>query len=285
MSTQGANAQQIEYWNATAGPKWVELQRQLDEQLEPYGIAVMQALEVRSGEAGLDVGCGCGATTIELARRLGPTGSVLGVDISEVMLERARASAKGAKVDNARFERADAQVHAFRPESFDVAFSRFGVMFFENPVAAFENLRRAVRHGGRFGFICWQAPHENPWMSLPTLAVMQYVPVEVPADPHAPGPFAFADPARVSGLLQRAGFADIRHRELRHDVAVGGAGNLDDALGFILRMCPASKALAEADAETRAAATAAVRSSMAPFERNGTVSMPSAAWIFTARNP
>jgi SAM-dependent methyltransferase len=284
MSTQAANAQQIEYWHATAGPKWVELQRQLDEQLEPYGAEVAAALAPAAGESAIDVGCGCGTTTIGLAKRVGPSGSVLGVDISEVMLERARAEAQRQGVTNARFERADAQVASFPRASFDVLFSRFGVMFFEDPVAAFRNLRRALRRDGRLGFICWQPPADNPWIMVPTLTVMQYVPVETPADPQAPGPFAFADAQRVTGILESAGFADVKARELRRDVVVGGGGDLDAALGFILRMCPASKALAEADEKTRHDAAEAVRASMAPYQRDGAVHMASAAWLFTARS-
>jgi ubiquinone/menaquinone biosynthesis C-methylase UbiE len=285
MSGQPANAQQIEYWNATAGPKWVELQRQLDEQLEPYGAAVATAAAVAPGESVLDVGCGCGGTSLDLGRRVGPRGAVLGIDISDIMLARARETTARAGVANVKFERADAQVHAFARDSFDVVYSRFGVMFFDDSVAAFRNLRTGLKRGGRLGFICWQSAADNPWMSLPTLAVMQHVPVEVPADPHAPGPFAFADSARVKSILESAGFREVRHEELRRDVTVGGAGDLESALAFILRMCPASKALAEADAKTRAAATDAVRASMTPFQRqDGGVAMPSAAWIVTARS-
>jgi SAM-dependent methyltransferase len=284
MSEPRENAEQIEYWNATAGPKWVELQRQLDEQLEPYGAATLEAAAPRVGAAAIDVGCGCGATTIALGRRVSRSGSVLGVDISAVMLERARAQAAEAGLDHVRFECADAQVHPFQRASADLVYSRFGIMFFENPRKAFANLRGALRGDGRLSFICWQSPAENPWMSVPTLTVMQYVPLDLPPDPNAPGPFAFADPARVRSILEDAGFADIRTEALRREIVVGGTGGLGTALDFILRMCPASRALAAADARTRQAAADAVRAALAPYQSGDGVRMASAAWIVTAHN-
>src|SRR6185295_18725648 len=177
-----------------------------------------------------------------------------------------------------------AQVAPLARAGFDALYSRFGVMFFEDPAAAFRNLRRALRRGGRLGFICWQTPAENPWMSVPTLTVMQYVPMEIPTDPQAPGPYAFADAERVAGILESAGFADVKVEDVRRDLVVGGGGDLETALGFILRMCPAAKALAAADEQTRRAAADAVRASMAPYERGGAVHMASAAWLFTARS-
>src|SRR5262249_38336345 len=148
----------------------------------------------------LDVGCGCGDSTVDLARRVAPDGTVVGMDISAVMLERARQTAREQGV-NARFEHADAQTHAFAPASFDVLFSRFGVMFFADPTAAFANLRSALRPGGKLAFVCWQSLAENPWMLVPLGAAFQIIPPPPMPAPDAPGPFAFADQSRVRSIL------------------------------------------------------------------------------------
>ncbi|MFM8411336.1 MAG: class I SAM-dependent methyltransferase, partial [Alphaproteobacteria bacterium] len=157
LAASGPNAEQIDYWNDMAGPKWVALQESLDRQIGPLGAAAMAAADLQPGERVLDVGCGCGATSIELARRVAPGGAVLGVDVSTVMLEAARAAAGRAGAEGLEFANADAQTAPLTPAGFDVVFSRFGVMFFADPTAAFANLRRALRPGGRLAVVCWHA--------------------------------------------------------------------------------------------------------------------------------
>jgi ubiquinone/menaquinone biosynthesis C-methylase UbiE len=282
MNTAQANAEQIEYWNTTAGVKWTEMHGQIDAQLAAHGGTALEVLSPRTGERGLDIGCGCGSTTVELARRVGPEGFVIGLDISSVMLERARFLADVAAVTNVRFECADAQVCALEPSSFDFAYSRFGVMFFDDPTTAFRNIHRALKPEGRLAFICWNSAAENPWMSLPMLAAMPFVKIEVAADPYAPGPFAFADAERVCSMLRTAGFAQTKATELRTDMAIAGGVELDGALEFMLRISPISRALAEVETTTRDAAIAAVRKAMAAYARGGSVHMPSSAWVITA---
>ena len=169
--TEGPNAQQATYWNEGAGPTWVELQAPLDRQLAPLGQAAMAALAPKPGERILDIGCGAGNTTLELARAVAPDGRVTGADISHTLLEVARR--RGADMAGVRFVEADVQVHSFEPGGFDAVFSRFGVMFFSDPTAAFVNIRRALKPGGRLAFVCWRTPAENPIMSLPMAASRQ----------------------------------------------------------------------------------------------------------------
>ncbi len=282
LDAAGPNAEQITYWNEQGGPRWVRLQNQLDAQLASFGHVVMDKLALRAGERVLDVGTGCGETALELGRRVGPSGSVLGVDISTMMLERAAERGKG--VANVRFAVADAQTHAFEPASLDVIFSRFGVMFFQDPTAAFANLRKALAPGGRLGFHCWKALQENPWMTVPFFAALQHVPPPTPPPPNAPGPFAFADADRVRGILSAAGFAEIAF-ESRGDTMSVGAGSLDDAADFALQMGPASIAIREATPETVAKVRASIREALVPFQTPTGVELATASWVVTARKP
>ena len=280
--TPTANSEQSEYWNQTAGPKWTQLSDVIDSQIAPLGSEAMDRIDVRSGERVLDVGCGCGQTSLELARRVGPAGAVLGADISRPMLESARTRADQAGIANARFELADAQVHPFQAETFDLAFSRFGVMFFADPVAAFANLLCALRPGARLGFVCWQGLAHNAWMLRPMAAVAPLLSLQPPSDPHAPGPFAFADADRVTGILRDAGFACIGTEGMERELLVGGGAGVDETVDFLLQMGPAGAALREADDELRAKAADAVREAIAPFHGDDGVRMPAAAWLFTA---
>ncbi len=280
LASTGPNAEQITYWNEQGGPRWVTLQEALDRQLASFGRIVMDRLAIAAGERVLDVGCGCGETSLELGRRVGREGSVLAVDISTVMLERARERGRG--VANVEFLAADAQTHAFAPASFDAVFSRFGVMFFADPRAAFVNIARALKPGGRLGFHCWKKLVDNPWMTVPLFAALQHLPPPTPPPPDAPGPFAFADPDRVRGILADAGLAEIEF-ESRGDAMSLGTGSVDDAADFALQMGPTSMALREATAETVAKVRAAVREALAPYQTANGVSLTTASWVVTAR--
>jgi len=282
-TTPHPNAQMHEYWNGLAGEKWVRLEHRLDESLQPFADGLFAAARLHSGERVLDIGCGCGATTLESARRVGPEGRALGVDISAIMLTRARERARELGLGNATFEVVDAQSDPLPAGEFDVVISRFGVMFFAHPEAAFANLLSALRPGGRLAFVCWQKIDANPWMFLPTLAAMQHVAIQRPTDPHAPGPFAFADADRVRGLMERAGWRDVTTSRFEIPFAAGGGGSLDEAVDFMMEMGPAAQALRESDAATRARVREAIYETMKPFERNGGVLMDAAAWIFSAR--
>jgi len=277
--SEAPNAAQATYWNETAGPTWAELQAPLDRQLEPLGRRVMAELSL-PGARVLDVGCGAGATSLALAEAVGPDGAVLGVDVSHPLLEVARARAAGRS--NLTFQEADAQAFVLPPAAFDAVFSRFGVMFFSDPAAAFANLRRALKPGGRLAFVCWRAPTENPVMVLPMQAALPLVATPpAPAEPGAPGPFAFADPERVRGILESADFEAIAITP--HDEKIG-SGGLDTALGIALRVGPLGTLLRE-NPDQRDAVVAAVRDALAPHEGPDGVKLDSATWIVTARNP
>ena len=257
----------------------------IDTQIAPLGGEAMDRIGIGAGQRVLDVGCGCGQTTLELARRVGAEGAVLGADISRPMLEGARARADATGIANARFEQADAQVHPFETGAFDLVFSRFGVMFFSDPVAAFANLLRALQPGARLGFVCWQALAQNAWMLRPMAALAPLLSLQPPSDPHAPGPFAFADADRVTRILRDAGFGSVAVEGMERELLVGGGASLDDTVGFLLQMGPAGAALREADDDLRAKAADAVREAIAPFHGDDGVRMPAAAWLFTAVRP
>jgi SAM-dependent methyltransferase len=282
IEASGPNAGQIAYWNEVSGSKWVALQPVIDPQIRPLGELAMERAALRAGERVLDVGCGCGDTSVELATRVAPGGAVTGIDISAPMLERARALARERGV-TASFELADAQTHAFAPASVDLLFSRFGVMFFADPGAAFANLHRALRPGGRLVFVCWQSLPDNPWMAVPLGAALQYLPPPPLPTPEAPGPFSFADPARVQRILAQGGYSNVQLESVQRVLTIGAGAGLDDTVNFLLQMGPAGAALRESpDPELRPRVAGAVREVLVPYLTPQGVQMPSASWLVTA---
>ncbi|HEX5379380.1 MAG TPA: class I SAM-dependent methyltransferase [Phenylobacterium sp.] len=280
--SEPANIAQIAYWNAGAGETWASLQERMDNQLAPLGRRVMRELDLAPGQRVLDIGCGAGQTSLQLAEAVGPTGQVTGVDISRPMLEVARRRVPGAGAGKATFLEADAQTRPFETAAYDAAFSRFGVMFFSDPVAAFANIRQALRPGGRLAFVCWRSPAESPVMTLPMAAAAPYLPPQAPpADPTAPGPFAFADPQRVRRILADAGFTDI---ELTPHNEKIGSGDLEQTLEVSLRVGPLGNLLRE-NPDQRDAVIGAVREALAAHEGPDGVKLESATWIVTAKAP
>ena len=274
----GPNAAQADYWNESAGPTWVELQDKLDAQLESVGRAAMNALAPAVGERLVDVGCGCGATTLELARRVGEGGAVLGADISAPMLAVAERRAAAAGLGWASFVNVDAQTHAFAPA--DGFFSRFGVMFFADPTAAFANLRRALKPGGRVAFLCWRSPMENPVLTAASIAAAPLLPAPpAPPDPTAPGPFAFADKDRVAGILKGAGFGDVAIEP--HDAKMGWP-DVDSALTLALRVGPLGAALRE-HPQLHDRVIGVVRDMLEAHRSPDGIMLESATWIVLAR--
>lgn len=272
------NAQQVEYWNAAAGPTWADLQTPLDRQLAPLGRAALWALSARPGERILDVGCGAGETSLDLAQTVGAEGEVLGVDISRPLLEVARRRREG--VPQLRFVEADAQTYPFEAGHFDGVFSRFGVMFFADPTAAFSNIRRSMKPGGRLAFVCWRTPAENPIMTLPMQAALPHVDITPPPPvPGAPGPFAFADPERVKQILGDAGFEGVTVTP--HDAPIG-SGDLDTTLGLTMKVGPLGALLRE-NPDKKDAVIEAVRAALAQHDGPTGVKLDSATWIVTAR--
>jgi SAM-dependent methyltransferase len=275
------NADQIAYWNGPAGGRWADRQAAQDILLGPVADILIDRAKPVSGERVIDVGCGSGATAIAFGRKVAPSGHVFGIDISNPMLERARASApKDLPID---FVLADATVYPFDPQSVDLLASRFGVMFFADPVLSFTNMRKALRPSGRLAFACWREPRENPWMLAPLQAVYKHVPKLPPQGPEDPGPFAFASEERVNRILNAAGFTDIAMEPypLSLDIAIGGG--LDAAVQSVLGIGPSNRALEGQPAEIRAAAIQSIREMLTPLARGNTVPLAGSIWIVTAR--
>jgi SAM-dependent methyltransferase len=275
------NVKQSEEWNNATGRRWLDRHERADRQIAPFGLRAMERADIRHGQRVLDVGCGCGETTLELARRVGASGSVAGIDISRLLIDTARQAADRSNMSNVRFEVADAQIFAFSPHSVDLVFSRFGVMFFDDPEAAFSNFRNALRHRGRLSFVCWPAPRDNQFMTIPMAAASQHITLPPPADPEAPGPFAFADPGRVKRILSQAGFGDIQIDRVIEKV---GGGTLDETAHMLVDLGPLSRVLDDIDATTRHAIVEDTRNTLKGFEASGRVLIDAAAWLVTARS-
>ncbi len=278
-SSENANKDQIEYWNGRAGNRWASEQVWLDQSLAPFGNAAIAKAAPKSGERVLDVGCGAGATTIALAEAVGASGSVLGIDVSAPML--ARAKDRGAAFANVKFMEADAAAHAFEPV-YDVLFSRMGVMFFVEPIAAFTNLRGALVPNGRLAFVCWRPLSDNPWMEIPLRATQSVIGVDpAPPNPHAPGPMAFADPDRVRKILTVAGFHQIEIEPFTATFVYGTRG-LDSAVETVMKIGPSARAIADAPEALHPKTRDAIRASLLPHVKGDTVSLPGGTWIVTA---
>lgn len=276
----GDNSEQIRDWNGPLGERWVLDQETLDQMTGPFGEAALKAADARPGERVIDVGCGCGATSMALAKAVGAGGSVLGVDVSRPMLELARKRAGG--VSNLRFEEGDAS-SARLPDAQDLLYSRFGIMVFAQPVAAFAHMRQSLRAGGRLAFVCWQSPGDNLWASVPVQAARTALGITpTPPDPNAPGPFAFADAERVRGILTEAGFRDVAADPF--DSPMGLGGSVRAAAEASARLGPVARLVREAGPDKLPAIIDAVEAALKPLAaRDGSVALPGRAWIFTAQ--
>jgi ubiquinone/menaquinone biosynthesis C-methylase UbiE len=276
------NADQIAYWNGSGGRKWTDRQERQDVLLAPVSELLFARTKVAPGERVVDIGCGCGSTTIELARRVGPKGSVVGVDVSVPMLARARERAlAGMPVE---FVEADATVYRFPPGRADLLCSRFGVMFFSEPTLSFANMRTALRSGGRLVFACWREPQENPWMVLPLMEVYKHVPSLPESGPEDPGPCSFAKADRVRRILDQAGFSAVALEPVDFSIDLATGRGLDSALATALEIGPASRALDGQSPELRENAAQSIRTALAPFQQGETVPLAAAIWIVTAHN-
>jgi SAM-dependent methyltransferase len=283
MQIHADNSAQAEYWNSNAGQKWTDHQEHQDQVLRPISDRLIAAAEPKPGDRVIDVGCGCGATTIDFAERVGPAGAALGLDVSEPMLRRARERApRNLPIT---LELADATVYPFEPEAADLVVSRFGVMFFADPAKSFANLRKGLKPGGRLAFACWREAKQNPFFILPLREAGKHAPPLPETGPEDPGPFAFASEARVRRILGDAGFADIglEAHDLELDIAVGRG--LDAAVRAATTIGPTSRMLDGESEAIRAAATADIRKALAAHARGESVPLGAAIWIVTATNP
>jgi SAM-dependent methyltransferase len=274
------NTDQAAYWNGPAGRRWMERQDTQDVFLAPISELLLDRSHPENGERVVDIGCGCGATTIELAQRVAPTGYVLGMDISAPMLGRARERAPADLP--LEFVLADATVHAFEPRRTDLLFSRFGVMFFADPVLSFANMRKALRAGGRLAFACWREPRNNPWMMVALQEAYKHVPRPPEVGPDDPGPFAFANEQRVRRILAEAGFSSIAMEvcDLTLDVAFGRG--LEAAVSGALEVGPTSRALEGQPPEVMTTVANAIRIAYAPLTKGDSIPLLASVWIVTA---
>lgn len=269
---------QAQFWNEDGGQRWVQHIDGVEAMLDGLTQALYVRAAARPGERVLDIGCGGGRTSATFADAVGPQGAVTGVDVSRVILDVARA--RHAARANLDFVLADAGECAWPAAPYDLITSRFGVMFFHDPAAAFTNVRRAAAPGGRLVFMCWRRLDENPWMATAAQAAFTVLPPPPKPEPGAPGPFSFANEARVRGILECAGFADVAFTANDRPIILG---TVDAALGWLTEMGPAAQPLREADAAGRERALAAMRTALAAHERDGLVVLGGATWIVSAR--
>jgi len=281
---QNANqgdASQVPPWNGPAGHAWVEMQDLLDQILKPIEDLLLEAAfaqEPKSRIRVLDVGCGPGGTTLAASRRLGSKGDCVGLDISDPMIAAARARAE-REGSSATFIQADAQTHAFEPASFDMIISRFGVMFFDDPIQAFANLRHATSDAGEMRLITWRSAAENPFMTTAERAAAPLLPNLPAREPNTPGQFALADQGRVTSILSKSGWTEIILRPA--DVACTMPEK--ELVSYLTRMGPVGRALGGADETTRARVIETVRPAFDRYVRGSEVRFTAACWVVGAR--
>lgn len=270
-------------WNAERGADWVRNQVILDALMSEVLELTITTADPRPGEAVLDIGCGAGATTLAAASRIGTVGLALGVDVSAPLISHAAARAQVEEFANASFELGDAQTHPFDQNRFDLLISRFGVMFFEDPKAAFVNMTRALRPIGRSVFAAWAGPEQNPWFTIPVKAATARLGAGDPADPTAPGPMAFRDINRVVGIMDAAGMVECSGEECL--IFLNPPGSFSEVVDLAVSVGPVTRLMAarggtEAD---RKAITETCRAEFEPFQSEGRVRVPACVNLFQAR--
>jgi len=277
-----SNDEQIAYWNGEAGQRWAQEDETMARLLRPVSEALLAHADVGACSSAIDVGCGGGSQSMMLAAALPAGARVLGVDISEPMLEVARSRTVPAGSASVDFLCADASAHAFARDSFDLLFSRFGVMFFDDPAAAFGNLHGAMRGDGKLAFACWQPLKNNDWALVPIQAALRHVQPPEVSDPHAPGPFAFADPERVKAILTAAGFTNIVTKPFTPMLRISEAPTLAEAARNLARIGPVGRLLIGQDPAVLEKVFSAMEVVLEPYYQKGALELPGAIWFVTA---
>jgi ubiquinone/menaquinone biosynthesis C-methylase UbiE len=260
MSTPAPNDRGAAFWNSTMGHAWVSQQAVISDVFTSVTSVSLVAAAAKQGEYVIDIGCGPGDTLLAFARAVGPSGDALGVDVSVPMVEFARHRAAEAGLANVTCALADATTYAFEPGRVDLVYSRFGMMFFDDPIKAFTNIRSAMKMGGRLVFVCFRTMPESPWFCVPIEAARPHVPPQPPVDPLAPGMFSLAREDRLRGVLTEAGFRDIALNAT--DVPIHGK-DTTQSMAFITQVGPLPALLENASDEQRKRATEAARNALA----------------------
>ena len=274
------NADMLAFWNGQGGRTWVARQAHTDTTLTPVTEALLAFAAPRPGERILDVGCGCGAPTLEFARAVGPSGRVAALDISGPMLAEGAARAKAAGVANIDWRQADPATAAL--DEYDVLTSAFGTMFFGDPVGAFAHMRCAANADARMAIVCWRSLAENPWMEVPMNAVACHLPPRPKPVPHAPGMFAFADPKRVSEVLTASGWAPPGFEKLDADLDIAAGRGLEEAVIQSTQIGAVNSWLRNQPAEVVSVAIASVREALEPYVDGASVRLSGAMWLISS---
>ncbi len=277
------NKNQKDFWSGKGGDIWVERQNSMDTMLSPLGEAALNKLNFNEEENVLDIGCGCGHTTLNIAKRIGPSGNVTGLDISEPMLKRAKESAVEMSITNTSFKCVDVQTEDLGDQIYSSAFSRFGVMFFEDSIAAFKNINKSLISGGYLSFVCWQSPAVNPWQSLFIQEVKKYLDLTSPP-PRSPGPFAFMESEYVSSILEESKFQDITIEGHEAEVNMFSGRSLSDSVKDYISINPVVTQMLKESSENQIAeiVNSGIEAFSPYYSEKGLI-FPSATWLVTAR--
>ena len=276
------NIKQKQFWSGAGGDVWVDKQREMDIMLNPLGERVIQGLDLKEETKILDIGCGCGATTLEIAKIVNQ-GEVIGVDISEPMLERATQTASDMALTNISYQVKDVQVDEMPNKYFDIAFSRFGVMFFEDPFEAFNNINHSLKDDGQLSFVCWQHASLNPWQSLSIQVIKEFLDLPAPP-PKSPGPFAFEDKSYIEEILNASGFRDIEIKDNQEDIIMFSGKSIREACEDYLTINPVvTEMLKNSPSELREEILEALIGKFSDYHKDDGLLFPSATWIVTAK--
>jgi ubiquinone/menaquinone biosynthesis C-methylase UbiE len=276
------NIKQKQFWSGAGGDVWVDKQREMDIMLNPLGERVIQGLDLKEETKILDIGCGCGATTLEIAKIVNQ-GEVIGVDISEPMLERATQTASDMALTNISYQVKDVQVDEMPNNYFDIAFSRFGVMFFEDPFEAFNNINHSLKDDGQLSFVCWQHASLNPWQSLSIQVIKEFLDLPAPP-PKSPGPFAFEDKSYIEEILNASGFRDIEIKDNQEDIVMFSGKSIREACEDYLTINPVvTEMLKNSPSELREEILEALIGKFSDYHKDDGLLFPSATWVVSAR--
>ncbi len=274
------NTDHVEYWNGEAAQRWVEHRGHFDLAIEIFGSRALQRLALQKGERVVDVGCGAGTTVIALSAAATDAGHVLGLDCSKPLMDLAKE--RVAHLKNVELVVADAATYELKPGAYDAIFSRFGMMFFDDPAQAMHSLGKGLRSGGRMSFVCWQTMEDNDWVSLPLKTILPLVEnPPSPYRPNEPGPCAFADKDFLHGELEKAGFLNIHIQNVRAPVTLGDTG-VDDAVDFSMRIGPCARIGVNQSPEVIAKMRKALADMYESIIEGHGVTLPGAAWMVSA---